>query len=263
VIKGIGGVTCVDVNPVTDPFWLIDVGDGKTKLEAACTGRSSRRTAKPSTPRGWSPASGARPASSATTSPAPSSSGHGSNAWPPKLSERSANSNTGCSTTVSGANQHPALRRTSSDRKPTSHGRGRRFEPYVPLAHPLRLPVEAPRSHTERASMNIKPREKNPTLSADSTSLAQIKTTRLSNRLTPASHPNLKLRTSRRAGANERITLVNNQEWTGVHECPNLIGFAGAARIETRAVPQRRAPVAQAARLHSFGNGCADRAWST
>jgi hypothetical protein len=31
VIKGIGAVTCVDVNPVTDPFWLI--GDGRTKLE--------------------------------------------------------------------------------------------------------------------------------------------------------------------------------------------------------------------------------------
>ena len=38
VINGIGVVTCVYVNPVTDPFWLIDSriydteGDGKTKL---------------------------------------------------------------------------------------------------------------------------------------------------------------------------------------------------------------------------------------
>ena len=39
VINGIGVVTCVYVNPVTDPFWLIDYriddpeGDGKTKLD--------------------------------------------------------------------------------------------------------------------------------------------------------------------------------------------------------------------------------------
>ena len=39
VIKGIGVVTCVYVNPSTDPFWIIDyriddpVGDGKTKLD--------------------------------------------------------------------------------------------------------------------------------------------------------------------------------------------------------------------------------------
>ena len=39
VIKGIGVVTCVYVNPVTDQFWVIDYrlydpdGDGKTKLE--------------------------------------------------------------------------------------------------------------------------------------------------------------------------------------------------------------------------------------
>jgi hypothetical protein len=39
VIKGIGVVTCVYVNPVTDQFWLIDyriydpAGDGKTKLD--------------------------------------------------------------------------------------------------------------------------------------------------------------------------------------------------------------------------------------
>lgn len=39
VIKGIGVVTCVDVNPITDQFWLIDFrlydpdGDGKTKLD--------------------------------------------------------------------------------------------------------------------------------------------------------------------------------------------------------------------------------------
>ncbi len=39
VIKGIGVVTCVDVNPETDTFWLIDFrlddpdGDGKTKLD--------------------------------------------------------------------------------------------------------------------------------------------------------------------------------------------------------------------------------------
>ena len=38
VINGIGVVTCVSVNPVTDQFWLIDYriydpeGDGKTKL---------------------------------------------------------------------------------------------------------------------------------------------------------------------------------------------------------------------------------------
>ncbi len=39
VIKGIGVVTCVDVNPETDAFWLIDFrlddpdGDGKSKLD--------------------------------------------------------------------------------------------------------------------------------------------------------------------------------------------------------------------------------------
>ena len=39
VIKGIGVVTCVYVNPQTDQFWIIDYriydpeGDGKTKLE--------------------------------------------------------------------------------------------------------------------------------------------------------------------------------------------------------------------------------------
>ena len=39
VIKGIGVVTCVDVNPATDQFLLIDFrldapdGDGKTKLD--------------------------------------------------------------------------------------------------------------------------------------------------------------------------------------------------------------------------------------
>ena len=39
VIKGIGVVTCVYVNPATDQFWLIDYriydpdGDGKTKLD--------------------------------------------------------------------------------------------------------------------------------------------------------------------------------------------------------------------------------------
>jgi hypothetical protein len=39
VIKGIGGVTCVDVNPTLDLFWLIDYriyapkGDGKSKLD--------------------------------------------------------------------------------------------------------------------------------------------------------------------------------------------------------------------------------------
>src|SRR6266568_2185796 len=39
VIKGIGVVTCVYVNPETDQFWLIDYrmydpdGDGKSKLE--------------------------------------------------------------------------------------------------------------------------------------------------------------------------------------------------------------------------------------
>jgi hypothetical protein len=39
VVKGIGGVTCVYVNPDTDPFWLIDyrlydpAGDGTTKLD--------------------------------------------------------------------------------------------------------------------------------------------------------------------------------------------------------------------------------------
>jgi len=41
VIKGIGVVTCVYVNPETDPFWLIDYrlydpdGDGKSKLDHA------------------------------------------------------------------------------------------------------------------------------------------------------------------------------------------------------------------------------------
>lgn len=39
MIKGIGVVTCVYVNPQTDQFWIIDYriydpdGDGKTKLE--------------------------------------------------------------------------------------------------------------------------------------------------------------------------------------------------------------------------------------
>lgn len=42
VIKGIGVVTCVYVNPLTDQFWLIDyriydpTGDGKTKLDHLC-----------------------------------------------------------------------------------------------------------------------------------------------------------------------------------------------------------------------------------
>jgi hypothetical protein len=41
VIKGIGVVTCVYVNPETDQFWLIDYriydpeGDGKSKLDHA------------------------------------------------------------------------------------------------------------------------------------------------------------------------------------------------------------------------------------
>ena len=39
IIKGVGGVICVYVNPVADQFWIIDyriydpVGDGKTKLD--------------------------------------------------------------------------------------------------------------------------------------------------------------------------------------------------------------------------------------
>jgi hypothetical protein len=39
VIKGIGVVTCVSVNPATDPFWFMDYrlydpeGDGKSKLD--------------------------------------------------------------------------------------------------------------------------------------------------------------------------------------------------------------------------------------
>ncbi len=42
IIKGIGVVTCVYVNPSTDQFWLIDYriydpeGDGKTKLDHVC-----------------------------------------------------------------------------------------------------------------------------------------------------------------------------------------------------------------------------------